>query len=176
MTGRHHAGVAGRARAGRFTVRVALLAAAVALIGWQATVRGWEALAASSVLAGVGAVGANPAAAIAWFQFDAERAIGLQITPECSAGLVLVPVLVLGAMLAGRPHIPMVRVAIGLLLAVGIIVGGNLARVGAIAAMIDGYGVQIGYDLGHTIVGSLISLVFVGVAMVVLIRSAAGGR
>lgn len=162
-------------RAGRLAVLLALLAGAAALVLGLATVRGWESVLAAALLRPVGAVSASESAAITWFQFDAQRAVGLAITPECSVALVLAPVLVLAAMLAGRRWIPLYRVFGGLAAAGAFIVAGNVVRIGTIAAMIDEYGIGVGYDLGHTVVGSLVSLAFVAAAVVVLFRIAIGG-
>jgi hypothetical protein len=47
-------------------------------------------------------------------------------------------------------------------------VTGNLVRIGLIAAMIRVYGLHTGYQLGHLVLGSLISIVCIASSMVIL--------
>jgi exosortase/archaeosortase family protein len=150
--------------------------AGVALLVGQRTVRGLEAVGAEHVLAPVGAVGSNLARAVVWFQFGPNRAVGLVITPECTAALLLVPVLLAGVALLGRRSVGLGRVLVAVVTAALIILCGNLLRIGAIAVLIDRFGVENGYALGHTVVGSMISIVVVGLAMLAMFRAAVGGR
>jgi exosortase/archaeosortase family protein len=147
-----------------------LLAGAVALVITQQTLRGIEAVGSGYVLRPLGAVSANSSRAIVWFHFTQTRGVGLAISPECTSTFIVAPILVLGAVLLVRRRISAIRVLTGVLAAAAVIVGGNQARIGVVATLIDHFGISIGYGLGHAIVGSLISLGFVAIAAVVLFR------
>jgi exosortase/archaeosortase family protein len=160
----------------RILTAIVFVGVAIVLVLGQRTVRGFEAVGAEHLLTPFGAVGSNLTRAVVWFQFGPNRAIGLIITPECTAALLLVPVLLAGVALLARRSIGVGRVLVAVTVAALIIVFGNLVRIGAIAWLIDHLGVETGYALGHTVIGSLISVGVVGLALFAMYRAAVGGR
>lgn len=51
----------------------------------------------------------------------------------------------------------------------------NQLRVAMIAGLINGYGLEQGYQWGHLVLGSLLSIAFIGLSAVLLIYVVASG-
>jgi hypothetical protein len=83
-------------------------------------------------------------------------------------GTLIVPLCVLGIGLAIPRKLALRRVCAGLAVAAALLVTGNLARIGLIAVMIRLCGIGIGYQLGHLILGSLLSVVCIASSLTVL--------
>ena len=74
----------------------------------------------------------------------------------------------LGIGLAIPRKLALRRVCAGLAVAAALLVTGNLARIGLIAVMIRLYGIGTGYQLGHLILGSLLSVLCIAASLTVL--------
>ena len=73
----------------------------------------------------------------------------------------------------------MSRVAKALAVASAVLVAGNLLRIGVIACAIRVGGIGPGYQIGHLILGSLVSIVCIGISLAlltVIVTSRDGGR
>jgi exosortase/archaeosortase len=72
------------------------------------------------------------------------------------------------------------RIAKALIAAAVVMVGGNLLRIGVIAIAVRLGGLGTGYQLGHLILGSIISIIGIAIALtlltVILVRRGRKGR
>jgi exosortase/archaeosortase family protein len=105
---------------------------------------------------------------IIWFGLGRTGAFGLVITPDCSSALLLVPLLTVGVGLMILPRLPIGRIMTGLGTAAAVLVGGNLTRIGIIALAIHVAGIGAGYQLGHLIIGSVVSIVCIAISLALL--------
>ncbi|WP_030451735.1 hypothetical protein [Herbidospora cretacea] len=130
--------------------------------------RGWEAVLASHVVALVARTetAVNSVMAIMSFNGETGDAIGLRISPECTSGFLIVPLLgvtILILWLSRRTSLwPLVALAV----AVVVLFATNQVRILALVVLIKGLGFDPGYYWGHTMVGSVISVFGIGAALV----------
>lgn len=110
-------------------------------------------------------------APIIWFGLGQPGAFGLIITPDCSSGLLIVPLCLLGIGLMIPRRLRPRRVASGLAGAAVLLVTGNMARIGVIALAIRIAGLGLGYQLGHLVIGSIVSIVCIAGSLVFLLWS-----
>lgn len=166
-----------RVDAGRLAAMVLLVGAAVALVVFQQGYRNLEAVLASHLFAGgdirTWAGGDSP---IVVFRLGETRAFGLEITPECTSAFLIAPFAVLGAAMLLRRRIRPGRVLLGVGLVALLLFIANQLRVAMIAGLINGYGLEQGYQWGHLVLGSLLSIVFIGLSAVLLIYVVASGH
>ena len=153
-------------------VRVAaigvLAGAAVALIVLQYQVRRLEANATAHLYNLVTPTTAASSSPVIWFGPKNPDGFGLVITPDCSSALLIAPLCGLGMVLIRPHHPPMRRAAKALAAASAVMVVGNLVRVGAIALVIRVDGIGAGYQVGQLVLGSLISVVCIGLSLALL--------
>ncbi|HEX6357423.1 exosortase/archaeosortase family protein [Actinophytocola sp.] len=96
-----------------------------------------------------------------------ERPFGLRMSPECTSAFVLLPLLVIGAgMIARRPAVTR-RVLGALGIATVLLVLLNQLRMLVLVGTVNSFGAYRGYLLGHSMFGSLVSVIG-GVAVLVL--------
>jgi exosortase/archaeosortase family protein len=143
---------------GRFVTGCVLLGAAALVAHDNMKVRAWEAWLASKVIATGAHVPTSPvpSAATVWFAIKTTH-IGLVITPECTIALLMVPFLVATALIVwsrGRVGLPLT----GLLVAVALLVAVNQLRLLGIVWFVQAMGFQNGFYWGHTLVGSMITI------------------
>lgn len=166
--GRHAAGAAPHGSRNRLLVVAVLGGIAVLLLVFQYQFRDLEAAAAARLYGVITPTLAAPRAPIVWFGLGNPGAFGLVITPDCSSALLIAPLCVLGMGLAIPRKLALRRVCAGLAVAAALLVTGNIARIGLIAAMIRLYGIGAGYQLGHLVLGSLLSVACIGLSLAVL--------
>jgi exosortase/archaeosortase family protein len=152
----------------RATGMAALGLIAATLLIFQYQFRHLEAVTAASVMGLITPTLAATQAPIIWFGLGHPHAFGLMITPDCSSGFLLVPLCLLGIGLMIPSRLRTRRVAWGLAGAAAVLVFGNMTRIGVIAAAIRIAGPGFGYELGHLIIGSLISIVCIAVSLIFL--------
>ncbi len=176
--GRHAGHAAPAIAPNRMLAVLALAGIAVLLLVLQHQFRDLEAIVAARLYSVITPTLAAPGAPIVWFGLGSPGAFGLIITPDCSSALLITPLCVLGMGLAIPRRLALRRVCAGLAAAAALIVAGNLARIGLIAAMIRLCGIGTGYQLGHLVLGSLMSVLCIALSMVTLtlIISASGAR
>lgn len=167
--GRHAARKASYHPGGRILAIAVLAGIAVLLLVFQYQFRDLEAAAAARLYGTLTPTLAAPGAPIVWFGLGGPGAFGLVITPDCSSALLIAPLCVLGIGLAIPRKLALRRVCVGLAVAAALLVTGNLARIGLIAMMIRLCGIGTGYQLGHLILGSLLSVVCIATSLTVLI-------
>jgi exosortase/archaeosortase family protein len=160
----------------RLVPMAALAMAAVLLLVFQYQFRDLEAAAAAHLFGIITPTLAAPGAPIIWFGLGAPGAFGLMITPDCSSALLIAPLCVLGIGLMIPRRLAVRRVWAGLGFAAGLLVTGNLARIGLIAEMIHLYGLGTGYQVGHLVLGSLLSVVCIALSLLILALIVTGRR
>jgi hypothetical protein len=153
---------------GRTAGIAALAVTAVTLLVFEYQFRHIEAVAAAAMISVLTPTLAATKAPIIWFGLGQPQAFGLVITPDCSSALLLVPLCLLGIGLMIPRRLHAGRVASGLGGAAVMLVGGNLARIGIIALAIRMAGLGLGYQVGHLIAGSLVSIVCIAASLVFL--------
>lgn len=97
----------------------------------------------------------------------------LDVTVMCSAAVLYVPVLVMGAALAPARQINPLRLVTALSACGLAILATNTLRIIAIAASMERWGPK-GYVLAHDTLGTLISLTGVGSALLIFVRLTVG--
>ena len=166
--GRHAARAAPITRRARLVPMGVLAGIAVLLVVFQHQFRDLEAAVAAHLCSVVTPALAAPGAPIVWFGLGTSSGFGLVITPDCSSALLIAPLCVLGIGLMVPRKLPLRRVWAGLAVAAALLVAGNMARIGLIAEMIHLYGIGTGYQLGHLVLGSLLSIVCIATSLVAL--------
>jgi hypothetical protein len=166
--GRHAARAATISRWNRLVPIAVLAGITVLLLVYQYQFRDLEAVAAARLCSVMTPTLAAPGAPIVWFGLGTSSGFGLVITPDCSSALLLAPLCVLGIGLMIPRKLAVRRVWAGLAVAATLLVTGNMARIGLIAEMVRLYGIGTGYQVGHLVLGSLLSMVCIATSMVVL--------
>jgi hypothetical protein len=141
---------------------------ATALLVFEYQFRHIEAMTASAMIGLLTPTVAATKAPIIWFGLGQPGAFGLVITPDCSSALLLVPLCLLGIGLMIPRRLHAGRVAGGLGGAAMLLVGGNMARIAVIALAVRIAGLGLGYQVGHLIIGSLVSIICIAASLVFL--------
>ena len=110
---------------------------------------------------------AAPSAPIIWFGLGSPGSFGLVVTPDCSAALIA-PLCVLGIALLIPRKLALNRVMKALTVAALVLVAGNLIRIGVIVLAIRVAGIGNGYQVGHLVLGSLISIICIAMSLTLL--------
>jgi hypothetical protein len=153
---------------GRAAAIAALALTASALLVFEYQFRHLEAVTASAMIGLMTPTLAATKAPIIWFGLGQPGAFGLVITPDCSSALLLVPLCLLGIGLMIPRRLHAGRVAGGLGGAAVLLIGGNMARIGVIAVAVRIAGLGLGYQVGHLIIGSLVSIICIAASLVFL--------
>lgn len=143
-------------------------AVALSLVLFQYQFRHLEAEAAASVYRSFTPVLAAPSAPVLWFGLGTNNAYGLDIAPDCSSALLVAPLCVLGMMLLIPRKLAVRRVIKGIAVAATVLVTGNLLRIGVIAMAVRVGGLGTGYQVGHLVLGSLVSIVCIAISLALL--------
>jgi exosortase/archaeosortase family protein len=166
--GRHATQAAPASMRVRLIPMAVLALIAILLVVFQHQFRDLEAALAAHLCSFITPTQAVPGAPIVWFGLGTTNGFGLVITPDCSSALLIAPLCVLGIGLMVPSKLPVRRVCAGLLVAAAVLVTGNMARIALIAEMIHLYGTGNGYQLGHLVFGSLLSVACIALSMVAL--------
>jgi exosortase/archaeosortase family protein len=141
---------------------------AAALMGFEFQFRHLEAYAGAHLYSVVTLTIAASSAPIIWFGLGSPGAFGLVITPDCSSALLIAPLCLLGVVLLIPRKLAVDRVMKALMVAAVILVAGNLTRIGVIALAIRVARISTGYQVGHLIAGSLISIICIALSLSLL--------
>lgn len=135
---------------------LALVGLVVAGVHWSALYRTFEAKLAAITLApfvkGAGSSGGT------FYLEQNGGLLGLQITAECTALILIAPLIVLAAVLLVFTRARAWRIAVGLVLMWVIITAVNEARLALIGFSSSTWGIDLGYTISHTYVGSVIGI------------------
>jgi exosortase/archaeosortase family protein len=153
-----------------------LLVTAAALLVLQASYRHLEALLASWVFAGGGVRTYTGNDDVVVFLLPDTRAFALQVTPECTSAFLIAPFAVIGAAMLLRRRLDPLRVLLGVTIAAVLLVLANQLRLGVIAGLVTAVGLDQGYQWGHLVIGSLISVVVLAISATIVFLVVASGR
>jgi exosortase/archaeosortase family protein len=160
----------------RIAAMSALAVIAVTLVIFQFTFRVAEAGLAATFFRFFTPVLAASRAPIIWFGLGTVHAFGLEITPDCSSSLLLVPLCGLGMLLMIPRRLNVGLVIRALIVAAAVLVVANTLRIGVIALCCRFWGLGVGYQVGHLVLGSLVSIVGIGLSLVLLTAIVASRR
>jgi exosortase/archaeosortase family protein len=111
-----------------------------------------------------------------YFGLGSDTPFGLRMTPECSSVFLALPLVAVGAvMIALRPSVAR-RVLFALVVAALAILGINQLRVVGLVTLIGWLGTDQGYYWGHTLLGSMVSIVGGASALVLFVSLSTGTR
>nr|WP_092531323.1 exosortase P [Amycolatopsis arida] len=149
----------------------AVLAAVVGLVVLERLYRELEIRLAGLVLnvvtsEGVHVVGERETV---YFGLSGENPLGLRMTPECSSAFMLIPLLLVTAVFLWLKPQNMKRLFVSLFIACAAIVVVNQGRILTIVGLVEWMGVDRGYYWGHTLLGSLVSVIGGAVALVLFV-------
>jgi exosortase/archaeosortase family protein len=159
---------AARRSVSRLPVSAALGFLAYLAVRENVRIRGFEAWLASHVIA-VGAhvqTGDDAGFQAVWFLAKRTQRVGLIITPECTVGLLMVPFLIAGALLVWQ-RVPLRWPLTGLVVALGMLIMVNQIRLLTIVWFVKGMGFSSGFYWGHTMAGSIITIVGLATSLAV---------
>ncbi|MEU6640946.1 exosortase P [Saccharomonospora sp. NPDC046836] len=165
---------AGTPGARRLSARVAVvvvLAVAAGLVFVERTYRALEIELAGLLLRLVTSSGVHVVSEreTVYFGLSGDNPLGLRMTPECSSVFLLIPLLlVTAAMLWFRPQNAL-RLAVTLAISAVAVILVNQLRILAIVGLVNWLGVSRGYYWGHTLLGSLVSVIGGAVALVLFV-------
>lgn len=160
----------------RVSGAIVLLSIAGAALYWNSAYRTFEANLAALTLApfatGTGSSGTT------FFTQQPAGMIGLQITAECTALILIAPLIVLAAVLLVVTPASWTRVGLGIAAMWVVITIANEIRLALIGFLSSEWGIDVGYPLSHIYIGSVIGILgFVGgVAALLLVTGAARRR
>lgn len=104
-----------------------------------------------------------------YFGLGTTHPLGLQMTPECTSAFLVIPLLLVGAaLIALRPRISR-RVLFSLAVATVVLIVVNQLRILALAGLVGWLGTDRGYYWGHTMIGSLVSVIGGAIALVLFV-------
>jgi exosortase/archaeosortase family protein len=153
---------------GRLPAIAVLALIAISLMVFQYQFRHLEAATAADLYNLVTPTLAASSAPIIWFGLGRSGAFGLVITPDCSSALLIAPLCGLGIALMIPRRLTVGRVTKALTVAAAVMVAGNMLRIGVIALAIRVGGIGTGYQVGHLVLGSLVSIVCIALALALL--------
>lgn len=152
-------------------VALSLLAVAIGLVLAHQAYQTVEIMFAGAVLGLVTASGVevNAGRQTVYFGLGSEHPLGLQMTPECTSAFLLVPLVLVAAVLVSlRPRIAR-RVLVSLGIAALVLIAVNQLRILTLVGLVNWLGTNQGYYLGHTLLGSMVSVIGGAVALVLFV-------
>lgn len=145
-------------RAVRVLLAVALIAASVAAVAFNDVFRAFEAQVATWALSPVVGDQVDAARDVYFVWTSSDTLVGLQVTAECTVLILGVPLTVFAAVLLATTRIRTLRVlpAIGAMWIIVIAV--NAIRLAVIGWATQTWGIDPGYTISHTLIGSIIGI------------------
>jgi exosortase/archaeosortase family protein len=153
---------------GRLAACLACCSLAAVAVKENYGLRGFEAGLASHVVAFVTSMPAGPIPQTPtfWFTVAPHHEMGLQITPACTVVLMMTPFLIATAFLVWRRS-SAVRPVVACVIAIGMLLIVNQLRILTIIMFVVHMGFGGGFYWGHTLIGSLITILGGSVTLVV---------
>ncbi|OOC05195.1 exosortase/archaeosortase family protein [Amycolatopsis azurea DSM 43854] len=158
----------------RFPLRMAVLAViavAVGLVLAERLYRVFEVQLSGLILRVITSSGVYVASEreTVYFGLSGDTPLGLRMTPECSSAFMLLPLLLVTAvMLYFRPRNAK-RLFVSLAISAAVVILVNQMRVLAIVGLVHVMGIDEGYYWGHTLLGSMVSVLGGAVALVLFV-------
>lgn len=162
---------------GRWTFALALVVLGASLVVQAHDVRSAEALTSASV---IGALTSSetyvaPGTSSFYWLMGTADVEGLRITTECSVAYVVGPLLMLCGLLATLRRLPLRRIAVAAAAGVALIACVNLLRISMVAMAVTHSSTDRAMWWWHVVIGSIVSLLGVGLGLGTTIRVAFGG-
>jgi exosortase/archaeosortase family protein len=150
---------AGAHRRVRLAAAGGLAASGVALLALQHSIREQEAHLSAWVVRASGLLAAHPFGTAVVFPLG-RRFAGYSLSPGCTAAFLVAPFCFLFAgAVALAPRLPLSRAAVALGTVAAILFVVNQIRLMVIAAAIESWGFQLGYERSHVFLGTVVSTV-----------------
>lgn len=112
-----------------------------------------------------------------YFGLGTSNALGLRMTPECSSVFLLVPLITVATILLAVSRRKITRSVLVALAVAGVtLILVNQARVLLLVGLIGWLGTDRGYYLGHTLFGSMVSVIGGAIALVLFVWLIAKSR
>ncbi|MFD8496103.1 exosortase P [Amycolatopsis sp. NPDC059657] len=149
---------------GRFPVRLsvfALVVAGVVLVLIERAYRVFEVHLSGLILSVITSSGTEVVGdrETVYFGLSGDTPLGLRMTPECSSVFMLLPLLLVTAVMVWfRPQNSRTLFTSLAIAAVAVVIVNQL-RVLAIVGLVNWLGVDTGYYWGHTLLGSMVSVI-----------------
>jgi exosortase/archaeosortase family protein len=156
----------------RYSLVTVLLAVVAAIVTGHAFYRATEAALAAGVLRFVGV--ASFTSQDVFYVPVRHGVVGLEVTPECTAILLIAPLVMLAAVLVLVARAPVVRALLGVVGMVVIVTVINEIRLAVIGWSTQRWGIDPGYEISHTFVGSVIGIAGFAVGLAFLLVVALG--
>jgi exosortase/archaeosortase family protein len=155
-----------------------LVAAGVVAVAMAAQVRTAEAYTMATLVGWSTGTSTHvvPGTAAFYWLLGTPRAQGLRITSECSIAYVLGPLLVLCGLLATLRRLPLRRVFAAASVGAALITVVNLLRMTMVALAVTHSSSERAMWWWHTVVGSLVSILGIGLGLAAVGRIAFSGR
>ncbi|WP_414937060.1 exosortase P [Amycolatopsis sp. cmx-11-51] len=150
---------------------IAVIAVAVGLVLAERLYRVFEVQVSGLILSVITTSGVYVASEreTVYFGLSSDTPLGLRMTPECSSAFMLLPLLLVTAvMLYFRPKNAK-RLFCSLAISAIAVVLVNQMRVLAIVGLVNMMGIDEGYYWGHTLLGSMVSVIGGAVALVLFV-------
>jgi exosortase/archaeosortase family protein len=164
----------GAQRALRWAVAVLALAAVVAGIVWNEQYRSVEAFLAGRLLDPFVTERVQSAGSIYWTYGD--TVIGFRITAECTGLILIGPLLTLAATLLATTRVSWARTGLGVISMIVVVTIVNEFRLALIGFATVHWGIDQGYVISHTFVGSFIGIIGFVAGLIVLLLIMLGRR
>jgi len=104
-----------------------------------------------------------------YFGLGSDQPFGLRMAPECTSAFLLLPLIAIGiGMIALRPLVAH-QVLFSLLIACSALIAVNQVRLVGLFGLIEVFGTKSGYYWGHTMLGSVISVLGGAAALVLFV-------
>jgi len=99
--------------------------------------------------------------------------LGVQVTLECTALVILIPLLLIAAAMYAATRISLLRTIIAIVVMTVVVMLTNVLRLFLIAGASQWWGYDLGFPLMHTFVGSVIAIIgfAAGLAVLVVVMS-----
>lgn len=148
-----------------------LVACAVLVVSFQASIRNGEASVAGGWFRAVLAGGARSTRDVVYFSWPG-GAVGMRISLGCTVALLLAPVALIGAGLLVLSRASWLRIAAAITTGVLAVIVVNQLRIGLIAFAMQHWG-RTGFDVSHQLVGTVFALVGFAAAVAAMVKIAA---
>ncbi|PQZ52583.1 MULTISPECIES: hypothetical protein [unclassified Microbacterium] len=153
----------------RITVGIALVVAAVLLVLFEERFRILEAGVASYWLAPFVPGGVRHYLNYFILEVEPGRTIAFMVTIECTIAFLTAPVLALSGVILATTRVGWAQVGKALFFSTALIFVTNQLRLGVIALGSQALGFEVGYELTHRLLGSVLSIVGFSAAYLVFV-------
>jgi len=155
-------------------VAVALAAAGVGFVLFDASVRRLEASTSAAVIAVTGFRSAAIGSAVVFM--NQGRAVGYSLTPGCSVALLVAPLMLIVAALLFVRRLSLRRALTTAVVLVALLFTVNQCRFLVIAWSMREWGFRTGYERSHIFLGTIVSTIGVVVGLLLVLRQVTAQR